>query len=322
MTGPEMEALFALADMARKEADAENGDDDYADDDDPCRFFENAPRRGVSRGRARCYPLSDGDFHMCFGLQCEHLTLDRERQLVCSITGMIVGVEHSRDYDAGWTGRSTGSANPDDTAGTPQGGWVRRRDMFSASVSAYRNAHSISDHEVVLPVVQRGANSESDIDPTTGIARPIVKRGALCVDEVPSDVPQKRQRAPRTQFSREALEKLAIEAMQVISALLIVELNDTVRDAPQTRKLDPRLQNLDFVRAVALRKYVRACAEVTPTRVRTPSAFLRSKIAALAGQASPEHERAARRLCVRKRIRPCSTRITGPTAAPAEKNHS
>ena len=35
-------------------------------------------------------------------------------------------------HDPSWTGRSTGSANPDDTAGTPVGGWVKRRDMFKA----------------------------------------------------------------------------------------------------------------------------------------------------------------------------------------------
>lgn len=298
MACSDMDALFAIADIARKEADAENGEDDLQEDDDPRRFFANAPQRKVSQGRAICHPLPDGDFHMCFGLRCEHLTLDRERQLVCTVTGMIVGVEHSRDYDAAWTGRSTGSANPDDNAGTPLGGWVRRRDMFSASVTAYRNAHNISDAEIVLhtPSV-RPCNTDGE-DPCidgeggaanaaggTGGGRATVKRGALCVDETPIDAPHgKRQRAPRREsLSREALEKLSTEAMHVISALLIVELSPSAARPTQASpaqaqpsssqpqppktvtvkecKLDPRLQNLEFVRNVALRKYVRACSE-------------------------------------------------------------
>jgi len=81
----ELDALFHAADLARREAEAEQGEDDLHEDDDPSCFFVNAPRRRVSRGRASCHALPDGDFHLCFGMQCEHLTLDRERQLVCAV---------------------------------------------------------------------------------------------------------------------------------------------------------------------------------------------------------------------------------------------
>ena len=284
----EVDALFAAANLARREADAEQGEDDLQEDDDPSCFFVNAPRRRVSRGRASCHPLPDGDFHMCFGMQCAHVSLDRERQLVCAVTGMVVGVEHARDHDPAWTGRSTGSANPDDTAGTPQGGWVRRRDMFSASVSAYRNAHSISDADTVPTARTTTTTITSATDqaaPTPDAAaaaagggghggglgggggggRAAAKRGALCVDEVvPTDAtPNKKQRSQRREsWSRDALEKLAAEALQVIAALLIVEVAkpDAALEG-QSAKLDPRLQNPEFVRGVALRKYVRACAE-------------------------------------------------------------
>lgn len=278
-----MDAMFAMADMARREADAAEGQDDIEEDDDPSTFFANAPKRKTVRGRAVCHPLADGDFHMCFGLQCEHLSVDRERQLVCTITGLVVGVEHAREHDPSWTGRSTGSANPDDHAGTPLGGWVRRRDMFSASVTAFRSAHTISDAEIVLPPQPSGRQlrsadaSEGAADPAdadaSGGGRLAVKRGALCVDEEPPVVEPAHAKRPRQQrresWSREALEKLSVEAMHVISALLIVETPHGTASAPvaqpsepsETPKLDPRLQNPEFVRTVALRKYVKACAE-------------------------------------------------------------
>ena len=329
MTHDEMDALFAMADMARRTTDAEEGRDDMEEEDDPSIFFANAPKRKTVRGRAVCHPLADGDFHMCFGLQCDQLSLDSDRQLVCMATGLVVGTEHARDLDPSWTGRSTGSANPDDHAGTPIGGWVRRRDMFSASVTAYRNAHNISDAEIVLPPPARppannsnnnnsprhtfdGANgsggsgsSSSNGSSSSGGSdrvesgcagdggRSTAKRGALCVDETPpvESAHAKRPRPQRREsWSRDALEKLSGEAMHVIAALLIVEAplpppqgatgtaqssssssfakpkNETLPPPSQSAvpappRLDPRLQNPEFVRTVALRKYVKACAE-------------------------------------------------------------
>lgn len=246
----------------------EAGEDELGDDDDSSSIFLN-PVHKIRTGRATCIRLPDGDYHTCFGMGCEHIALDRERQWVCNVSGLVVGVEHSRDSDPGWTGRSTGSANPDDTAGTPVGGWVRRRDMFNASVSAFRSAASISDAEIVAPPSRR-----ADGRPVG--ERVSVKRGALCVDEAPSDAAGgagggKRQRSARREtWSRDALDKLAAEAVQVINKLLIVETplpppppaSAAAPPAPPTpRKADPRLQNLEFVRAVAVRKYARACAE-------------------------------------------------------------
>ena len=76
----------------------------------------------------------------------------------------------------------------------------------------------------------------------------------------------------RETWSRDAIDKLAAEAVQVVNKLMIVETAPPPADnnkapkahkAPAAPKADPRLQNLDFVRTVALRKYVRACAEGT-----------------------------------------------------------
>ena len=74
--------------------------------------------------------------------------LGHENQYVCGISGRVVGVEHAGDPDPGWTGRSRASANPDDSAGTPVGGWMKRRDMYAASVAAYRWRNQISDAEI------------------------------------------------------------------------------------------------------------------------------------------------------------------------------
>lgn len=248
-------ALFAMADMARKEADATIGKDDLEEEEDPASYFVNAPERRTSKGRAVCVSLPDGDYHMCFGVQCEHLTLDHERQLVCTISGMVVGVDHTREHGASWMTRSVGSIDPDDTAGTPLGGWIRRRDMFSASVSAYRSAASISDATVFLSPRQSYDNEDTD---TGGLLRH-QKRGALCVDELPIETePSKRARSGRRAWTREVIEKLRLEASHVVSSLFIVAYGHT-----QTKhlKLDPRLQNIEFVRTLALRRYVRACVD-------------------------------------------------------------
>ena len=119
------------------------------------------------------------------------------------------------DPDPGWTGRSRTSANPDDTAGTPAGGWVKRRDMFAAaSVAAYRIASTI---------IGRG-----DRDAHGAAAgrsrRAAVKRGALCVDEVPdaNAVPKRPRNSRKENWSREAIDKLAKRGDGVIDKLFIV----------------------------------------------------------------------------------------------------
>lgn len=97
--------------------------------------------------------------------------------------------------------------------------------------------------------------------------KPVVKRGALCVDEVQADAPNlKRQRySKRDVWSTEAIQKLMAEATSVINKLLVADGRtcETPKSGAgaSSKPLDPRLQNLEFVRAVALRKYVKSCAE-------------------------------------------------------------
>ena len=243
----EMDALFALADAARDQFQRDTGDDNLNEDADASTMFVN-PRCRIRTGRAVYSTDACGDVHVCFGAQCPHVRLNKEHNWVCCISGRVVSIECSRDQDPSWTGRSTGSANPDDTAGTPVGGWVKRRDMFGASVAAFRCANTISDAEVA-PV------------PAAPAPAPAAKRGALCVDEVPEaeTVPKRPRSSRKENWSREAIDKMVSEAVGVIDKLFIVHDPKTL-ETPDTPP-DPRLQNLQFVRSLALRRYVKQCAE-------------------------------------------------------------
>lgn len=258
MSVPEMDALFALADMARKEVDRAEGVDEPDEEDDGAVLFVN-PTKPIRTGKPTITQTSDGDFHVCFGLQCPHAEL-RRGYWTCAITGHHLGVEPKVSSDPSWTGRSTGSANPDDAAGTPTGGWIKRRDMFSASTRAWETAASIQAAALQRPL--------PDAAVAAAVAKPrgersSSKRGALCVDASEASVAAAAAAAPaRDHSARQPADKLKAEAATVISKLLIVDAASAPADAASSakrQKLDPRLQNLEFVRSTALKRYVRDC---------------------------------------------------------------
>ena len=273
MAIPEVDALFALADMARKESDRAEGNDEPEEEDDGEALFVN-PTNRIRTGKPTITQLPDGDYHVCFGTQCPHAELNAERHWICGLTGSVLGAEPKRMGDPGWTGRSIGSANPDDAAGTPAGGWIKRRDMFAASVAA---------HELAAAMSRRSESSQPQLQPPALAAKPraersSAKRGALCVDAVdPHPPPPSAASAGgrdhhhhHAQSLRQGSQKLLAEAMTVISKLLIVDAStgaaaaaDAPAEPPKRQKLDPRLQNLEFVRAAALRRYARECGAGT-----------------------------------------------------------
>ena len=242
-----LDALFEEADEARRELALEQGTEALDADVDEAELFVNASHK-IRKGEPVFTMTDRGNLHVCFGLQCAHVSLTHENQYVCSMSGQVVGIKHTEESDPGWTGRSTGSANPDDSAGTPVGGWVKRRDTWAASVSAFRYANQISDAEVA-PVL-----------PAAPAAAPAIKRGALCVDESPDEnvAPKKPRTSRKENWTRESLEKLATEANLVIGKLFIANPKTPAEEAGP---LDPRLQNLEFVKALAIRKYVKQCAD-------------------------------------------------------------
>ena len=262
----DLDALFLMADEAKRQSRMEEGEDDCNDvdeNDDAFKAMYAGARGRMRTGKTTCTVLPDGDVHVCYGAQCPHAEVTKERQIVCTLTGRVVGVEHSREQEAGWTGRSVGSANPDDTAGTPVGGWVKRRDMFNASSQAWQMARSFGEADQ--------APAKSYVPPPMRPAKPAervpTKRGALCVDVggfdgTPSSPPaHRRQRAGRREtWTRDAVEKLMMEAHgQVINKLFIVDDETPTAQSSPLMARDPRLQNLEFVRSLALRRYVKAC---------------------------------------------------------------
>ncbi|MAX25989.1 MAG: hypothetical protein CMJ19_15945 [Phycisphaeraceae bacterium] len=269
MTVPEVDALFALADMARKESDIAEGIDEPDEEDDSAALFANPVHR-IRTGKPTYTELPDGDVHVCFGTQCPHAELDKERNWVCSLTGNVIGIDPKRGHDDGWTGRSVGSSNPDDAAGTPVGGWIKRRDMFQASVDAWNIASGLSTAQPSAAAF--ASSSSSNHKPATAAPRSeraSAKRGALCVDEAAGDneaanAPRQPQQAK--QYTRHGIDKLLSEAGVVIGKLFIVDETEAAAPSaaptaaePKRQKLDPRLQNPEFVRAAALKRYAREC---------------------------------------------------------------
>jgi hypothetical protein len=277
MTEYNEEELFAFADEAMAARRIEQ-DEDLEDTDDTSTLFSNGSHlrvRPSRQGRPLLLPIGDGDYHLCFGKSCRHVEMDRDRELVCTISGLVVGRDCKLGEDSSWTGRSTASANPDDAAGTPIGGWARRRDMFAASSRAYEMARQM---DVATNATDLGS---SELDAPTFASRPVgrssSKRGALCVDEVGEDdlhiasEAAKRQRCAlkRETPSRGARAKLELEAAAVISRLMSApgEVDspapapEPAPAAPPAPLVDARLQNVEFVRRLALRRYVKQCEQ-------------------------------------------------------------
>jgi len=243
-----IEALFEEADAARRALEFEQGTEELDADVDEAEIFDNAPHK-IRKGKPVFTMDNRGDVHVCFGMQCLHVSLTRDNQYVCGISGRVIGVKHAEESDPGWTGRSTGSANPDDLAGTPIGGWMKRRDMYAASVAAYRQASQMTEEEI----------EPSQVMALLPAAVPAIKRGALCVDESPDEaaVPKKPRTSRKENWTPDSIDKLVIEANSIINSLFIASPKPPTSEEP----IDPRLQNLAFVKALALRKYVKQCAD-------------------------------------------------------------
>ena len=267
----DLDALFRLADEAKRTCRADEGDDDFNDAEDDVEAFGGAyagARERVCTERAVVVEMSDGDVHVCHGVHCEHAEVARDRSIVCTLTGRVVGVEHRRESDPSWTGRSTSSSNPDDHAGTPIGGWAKKRDMMAASSRAWTLANSFGDADRAS--VATGYLGEAARGPpSSSSSRSSSKRAARCVDVEDVKVPTGGERATAARATATgaevgvavathgaAYDKLALEALTVITSLLVA-------DAAPAPFVDARLLNIDFVRHLALRRYVKACADGT-----------------------------------------------------------
>lgn len=198
--------------------------------------------------------LGNGDWHVCKGKRCQYITIDADRNYVCSISGLSFCAEFAESSDACWTGRSTSSGDPDHVGGTPIGGWRPRRDAFAESQRAFEAAKLINDSEVTYV--------ESAKEKAAREARSAQRRGALCVDEVEVETgPPKKTRTARRTMSKEFFEKLGAEASVVMDRLTQTKtaVNKTEKDGmppPPPPKADPRLQSFEFVKKLLMRKHM------------------------------------------------------------------
>lgn len=252
MTDLDENDLFGYLDLALAERRKANGD--LAENDEG---GVGAEQDGI------VVPLADGDVHICKGGRCPHVRATKgDHQLVCTLSGITFGSDCMLDSDPTWTGRSTTSGDPDAVAGTPIGGWRPRRDAYGDSRRAFEASSSITAEQAVYV--------ETEKEKQQRIARANVKRGALCVDEVREEPVAKRCRAPRRNvLDQDTIHKLSIEASSVIDKLTTPKnppremhaegngsppLEDTKESAKA--KPDPRLQNVDFVKQVLMKRYI------------------------------------------------------------------
>ena len=84
-----------------------------------------------------------------------------------------------------------------------------------------------------------------------------MKRGARCVDDKEFEMPR-RKRACYATIDLEKQVQLKQDVANILCKLANCE-KKVGRDGKPTNKRDPRLQNIDFVREVGIRKYVKAC---------------------------------------------------------------
>lgn len=251
--------LFLVAAQARRIAECHDwGSEDEEQSDDDDNHCADATRPMLLR-------LPDGNMHVCKGLACPHSvqSSDTDRTYTCTLSGRLIALTWEASHDSSWTGRSCGSADPDMHSGCAvSSAWRNKRNAMSASASAYSKASSMCVDDV------RAMNERPAAD-----SRP-VKRGAPCVVDVDDHEVscQKRSKALKRVASlqnREVQTRLFTDASSVVVKLFSV-VPQTARNpkradpsasiAPATATIDdPRLENIDFVLKMGLRRFVARC---------------------------------------------------------------
>jgi len=215
--------------------------------------------------------LTGGGVHVCRGMSCKFLVQadETDRSFTCSLSGRILGATLEAATDSNWTGRSCGSADPDMHSGAAAiSAWRNKRTAFSASAAAYQRASGMASKDVEF------------IDPSSTIlevAPKAIKRGAPCVDDVDETVitDRKRKKAMKRMVSlehRDVQMRLFADASTVVVKLFSTVSNTapkstkrtdsataTIAPATSTMDGDPRLENLDFVLKMGLKRYVSRC---------------------------------------------------------------
>ena len=284
----DIEALWSVMDAANgygwrwRSAGAEDDDDDNGDIGD-IGDIGDAEDGENDDDDAVVVPLEGGTFHVCRGMRCPHAEqcVDREKHYVCSLSGRVIGAAVESAHDAGWTGRSCGSADPDMASGAvPSRTWRNKRDAFTESARAYSKAKQINDDDVVFSSYACSfATAKEEAAAAAGAAADgaTSKRGAPCVSEIDEAAvsEQRRAKAMRriTSLSRRDVQaRLIGDAMAVVQKLFSAPPTPSApsasnasaapsssSDAATSSSSDPRLENFNFVFTVGLKRYVEKC---------------------------------------------------------------
>ena len=231
--------------------------------------------------------LENGKFHVCCGAQCpfaEH-SEDSEKNLVCTLSGRVIGASIESAHDSSWTGRSCGSADPDMASGAvPSRAWRNKRDAFTESARAYNKAKQMADDDADFSAYATSyAASKSDAAAAAAAAKQAAaeesaksaatKRGAPCVSHVDQATAAEHKRAKAlkriTSLGRRDVQaRLIGDAMFVVQKLFsappvpAASSGDAVAAAAaEAVQQDPRLENFHFVFAVNLKRYIARCSE-------------------------------------------------------------
>tara|TARA_B110000858_G_scaffold104742_1_gene119842 strand:- start:178 stop:1536 length:1359 start_codon:yes stop_codon:yes gene_type:complete len=229
----------------------------------------------IDESEVKVVKLPTGGFHVCRGRNCAHVSVSitsTEKEFVCDITGLVVGVSVETNLDSSWTGRSVGSCDIDSTnAGCPTQPWRAKRDAFASSVGAWAKAKTINIEDVKCD----DTSFKIPLPPTEA---KLLKRGAPCVVETTRNFVQseRKERAVKRVVALQdhiTMERLRKDASSVVSKLVTTSLeneddsqNRRKTKEPQTPAAvesasleDPRLQNFEFVFLIGIRRYLARC---------------------------------------------------------------
>ncbi len=184
----------------------------------------------------------NGDMHRCLGGQCPLLQLDNFGSYVCPLSGVVCGVKTVREDTS--TGRMTGSANPDDIAGSAS--YTQKADAYEMSVKAFeegeRGRHVVAESEIFV-AQKRKRKRKGEAEP---------KRGARCVDQEKDEHVAKATR--RTADTSEQHNLLLREAEVVLDRLV----SHNKRADVEEKTSDPKLADREALFAAAAGRYVKA----------------------------------------------------------------
>ena len=246
---------WALCDEALDDEILFEGDFRRGADDDEDQFGNLLRVTSQIDAASSIARLPCGDIHVCEGTDCDYAEVQQSGDRLCTLTGRVLARDPEIRTDHS-TGRSTYSVDPDlNGGGGYGGGWAKKICAVRASNSAFRDSFLMDDSLMPATAPQKKKKAL------------IIKRGALCVDEVVHVEPSKRARSSKKDTSSCSTRSLLQnEALEILQRLIASGASKAVASTTRTRSkraqpIDARLKNRDNLFQSALRRYLRAATE-------------------------------------------------------------